>query len=454
MYSIGGGGMSGLPGAGMGSGAPSSGGCVSGAVQTVRRNPWLLVVPLLFLFVLWSRLDGSDSSPMAFFGRGSPSSHELGGSGASAERFPFADPLTLAHGGTALNEASRSPGNSNNNCDGATNSNGQISLLRREQLAEIDRLARYNAHSTQYEFAVVADKDKLSAGHGGPDGQQQRGKVWHSILRNGTLFRDPVRNIYSIRWGPDVELRSGLNEAGRGMELSALAWYTDRLLTVDDRTGAIFAVENNEVHPVAVLADGDGYTGKGFKAEWMTRKDGYLYVGSVGKEWTTQKGEVLNNNPQWVKVLDPRLRVTQENWHSRYEALRKATDTQYPGYLMHEAVGWHESERKWYFLPRRVSHEPYDDELDERRCSNIALVANEDFSEVTVREVGLLTPTRGFSAFKWIPGRPNEILALKTDEWGGTTQTYIAVYDLNTGATLMPETLLPGDIKFEGVEFF
>jgi soluble calcium-activated nucleotidase 1 len=268
-----------------------------------------------------------------------------------------------------------------------------------------------------------------------------------------SLFLSFNSNRYTVRWGKDVELRSGLNEAGRGMELSALAWYAGRLLTVDDRTGAVFAVEQNEVHPVAVLADGDGYTGKGFKGEWMARKDGYLYVGSVGKEWTTQKGEVLNNNPQWVKVLDPRLRVKQENWRAHYEVLRKATGTQHPGYLMHEAVGWHENERKWYFLPRRVSREPYDDVLDERRCSNLALVASEDFAEVEVREVGTLSPSRGFSAFKWIPGRPNEVLALKTDEWGGTTQTYIAVYDLTTGAVLMPETLV-GDIKFEGVEFF
>lgn len=30
----------------------------------------------------------------------------------------------------------------------------------------------------------------------------------------------------------------------------------------------------------------------GFKCEWATVKDGYLYVGGLGKEWTTTTGEV------------------------------------------------------------------------------------------------------------------------------------------------------------------
>lgn len=42
-----------------------------------------------------------------------------------------------------------------------------------------------------------------------------------------------------------------------------------------------------------VLVDGDGTTTqKGFKCEWITVKDGNLWVGSIGKEWTTRKGEV------------------------------------------------------------------------------------------------------------------------------------------------------------------
>lgn len=42
---------------------------------------------------------------------------------------------------------------------------------------------------------------------------------------------------------------------------------------------------------------------KGFKSEWATVKDNHLYVGSMGKEWTTATGEFQNNDPQFVKVV-------------------------------------------------------------------------------------------------------------------------------------------------------
>lgn len=42
---------------------------------------------------------------------------------------------------------------------------------------------------------------------------------------------------------------------------------------------------------------------KGFKSEWATVKDEILYVGSMGKEWTTPSGDFENNNPQYVKAV-------------------------------------------------------------------------------------------------------------------------------------------------------
>ena len=38
------------------------------------------------------------------------------------------------------------------------------------------------------------------------------------------------------------------------------------------------------------MEDGPGNVDKGFKAEWMTVKDQRLYIGGLGKEWTTQEG--------------------------------------------------------------------------------------------------------------------------------------------------------------------
>ena len=42
--------------------------------------------------------------------------------------------------------------------------------------------------------------------------------------------------------------------------------------------------------PWVVLSDGDGHAAKGFKGEWMTAKNGVLYVGGLGKLWTTTTG--------------------------------------------------------------------------------------------------------------------------------------------------------------------
>lgn len=69
----------------------------------------------------------------------------------------------------------------------------------------------------------------------------------------------------------------------------------------------------------------------GFKAEWMAVKDEHLYVGGLGKEWTTTAGEVLNENPEWVKVVGCRGSVRHENWVSSYNALRAAAGIRPPG---------------------------------------------------------------------------------------------------------------------------
>ena len=70
---------------------------------------------------------------------------------------------------------------------------------------------------------------------------------------------------------------------------------------------------------------------EGFKAEWLAVKDEHLYVGGLGKEWTTTSGEVVNNNPEWVKVVGYHGDVEHENWVPHYDALRSATGIQPPG---------------------------------------------------------------------------------------------------------------------------
>lgn len=53
---------------------------------------------------------------------------------------------------------------------------------------------------------------------------------------------------------------------------------------------AVFEILKGHLVPWVILEDGPGTVDKGFKAEWMTIKNRHLYVGGLGKEWTTEDG--------------------------------------------------------------------------------------------------------------------------------------------------------------------
>jgi len=301
---------------------------------------------------------------------------------------------------------------------------------------------QYTNESTTYNICVVADKDKAS----------KNGNSWESTLLNGILTRDE-HGRYSISWDESIHLKSKMNEDGRGMELSDLAYFNGKLYTFDDRTGIVFEVDiqGKQVIPQHILMDGNGRSGKGFKCEWAAVKDDVMYVGGLGKEWTNSEGAVVSRDPQWVKTIDTEGRVQHHSWVRVYEALREATGMTNPGYLIHEAVRFHPVSRRWYFLPRRASIEPYNDALDEKRGANFVISTNENFEDIRVNHIGPQIPTHGFSSFAFVPFRENEVVALKTEESDGNIATYITVFSLN-GEVLLEETKI-GEVKFEGVEF-
>ncbi|XP_027480775.1 galectin-3-binding protein isoform X2 [Zalophus californianus] len=177
---------------------------------------------------------------------------------------------------------------------------------------------------TRYRIAVIADLDTES--------RAQEENTWFSYLKKGYLTLSDSGDKVAVEWdkGHGV-LESHLAEKGRGMELSELIVFNGRLYSVDDRTGVIYQIEGTKAVPWVILSDGDGTVGKGFKAEWLAVKDEHLYVGGLGKEWTTSTGEVMNENPEWVKVVGSRGSVDHENWVSSYNALRAAAGIQPPG---------------------------------------------------------------------------------------------------------------------------
>lgn len=304
---------------------------------------------------------------------------------------------------------------------------------------------RYSPLSTEYHIMVVSDMDKASKiSVGGKD-------AWKSTVKRGTLKRE-ASGKYSVRWTAEEEVSSKLNEAGRGMELSDLCFFNGHYYTFDDRTGIIFQLRGKEAIPVNIMMDGNGEKTKGFKGEWCTVKDDKLYIGGMGKEWVNQHGVTEGYDPQWIKVLDTSLQLRHVNWVDVYESLRAITGTKYPGYLLHEAVGWHPIHQRWYFFPRRVSTEPYDADLDEYRGANIGITLNENFQDPRIISgIGPLDKVRGFSSMKFVPFREDEMVLLKTSEVDGV-HSWITVITLD-GRVLMEETKIEGEMKFEGIEF-
>ena len=236
------------------------------------------------------------------------------------------------------------------------------------------------------------------------------------------------------------------------MELSELSVFNGRLLSLDDRTGVVYSVTEDKVVPWVILADGAGTSVKGFKAEWSTVKGDKLIVGGLGKEWTTQTGEIVNHDPMWVKEVSCDGGVRHLDWRGHYEAVRASVGISWPGYMIHEAVCWSQVRREWVFLPRRMSGERYNDVTEERMGTNTMIIASEDFSRIRHLTVGERVPTHWFSSCKFVLWTEDQLLvALKSEEIEGRVATYMMAFTIG-GEVIMEEERI-GERKFEGIEF-
>lgn len=235
----------------------------------------------------------------------------------------------------------------------------------------------------RFRIALIADLDTSS--------KSSSDNTWLSYLLRGHLTYYPEEDHVEVKWDrKKTVLKSSLAAGGRAMELSELIVFNGRLYSCDDRTGVIYEIRENQAIPWVILMDGDGASSKGFKCEWFAVKDNILYVGGLGKEWTSSTGELLNFNPQWVKAISKDGEVRPLNWREHYLALRSAAGIQYPGYLIHESAAWSSIHKSWLFLPRRASSTAYNDVEDEHKGTNLLIFANEGFTDVRVKTVGKL----------------------------------------------------------------
>lgn len=191
---------------------------------------------------------------------------------------------------------------------------------------------------------------------------------------------------------------------------------------------------------------------KGFKSEWATVKNEMLYVGSMGKEWTTPGGDYQNNNPQYLKSVSVKGEVAHINWVKEYNRIRSAINIHWPGYMIHESGIWSAIHKRWFFLPRRCSKDTYNETLDEKRGCSVLISTDEDVYDIKVVTIPNSIPTRGFSSFKFIPSSSDSIIvALRTEEIEGKTATYITSFTIH-GEILLDDTPI-SDMKYEGLEF-
>lgn len=206
-----------------------------------------------------------------------------------------------------------------------------------------------------YRIGMVADLD-TSSKQKGLDGTT----FWRSYMKKGNLVYIPSKGKLKIFWdaGDPIPLDSSFSLKDRSMELSELVTFNGKLLTFDDRTGLVYELIDNKLLPWIILLDGDGHSAKGFKSEWATVRNQMLYVGSMGKEWTTSQGDYVNDNPMFVKIISPTGEIRSVDWSFYYKLLREESkQISWPGYMIHESAVWSDIHQKWFFLPRRCSRE-------------------------------------------------------------------------------------------------
>lgn len=121
--------------------------------------------------------------------------------------------------------------------------------------------------SVKYRIAIVADLDKNSVSPNKPS-------TWISYFKKGHLIYDSVSEKISIEWDSTSDgdqLISHWSENGRGSELSELVTYYANLITLDDKTGLVYLIQNDTLNPWVKVFSGNGQTGTGINIHFIPR---------------------------------------------------------------------------------------------------------------------------------------------------------------------------------------
>jgi soluble calcium-activated nucleotidase 1 len=300
----------------------------------------------------------------------------LGQSKTAQRRKAKQDQAKAAEEEAKVAAAARGPENGHHVIEQAINSSKQTWQQLNRAFSASDPANAGNATGGgELVVGFIADQDDASIeadGHTWDSYYSEAMLSWTSADGEEESGERSSRRAYSL--GPLEEHKIAIQhagdknsgEGGRGAEFSALEMWQQELLTMDDRTGGVFAIGTvhtdadeelswnvgKKISPLTeepvVMLRGDGTEkGKGLKCEWATVKDGKMYVGSTGKERTNDDGTIAHMGEMWVKTIDADWNVEHFNWTENYNALRKVAQCQWgddpnkgAGYMIHESVRW------------------------------------------------------------------------------------------------------------------
>ena len=318
---------------------------------------------------------------------------------------------------------------------------------------------------TKFCLGFISDQDENSRLDGDFEGEDVT--FFESFFLTAELAFEAATGKYTFEVKTENEMISEEGDSKkRGAEYSILEFFNGKVVTACDRTGNLDFVEKDEdFFHIAPCMDaegnrvkipmGDGSKAKPFKCEWSCQIGECMYVGSTGKERTDDDGHVVHEGEMWVKKIDKDWKIEHVDWRREYNTLRSVTKSgQGHGYHVHEAGRWSEVHKRWFFFPRKLSREPYDEKADEQKCCNLFISADEEFNTTSVIAAPRLDflRLRGCSDFLFIPGTMDtHLFVTRTEEVDdGGVKTFASVIDL-AGNTLMEETVIKSERKFEGV---
>lgn len=349
--------------------------------------------------------------------------------------------------------------------------------------------------SRQYEFAIVTDLDIHS---------RYRHKLsWYSIMARGHITAENI-NKYHISVDAfdnksTIEFISSISRGNRSMEFSCLTKWNSKLYAACDYTGIVYELllDSGQAIPRFVIGNDDNESSTSpMKIEWCTVDEkNRMVIGSIGKEWITPDGSVdPAKSCEWIvkissttsamgsllnsfyllfvrlseylmfQIEEPRSFYDKQytNWNHVYTLLRQATNTTYPGYLIHESVLYDRDLKQWIFLPRKASQNiPYNELRDETLASNLIIFVDEPIEKATlenvhVKTVGPLQWDIGFTDIAKIPGTKHHYIATKAVEISEPepkTKTFLTIFDSDGNILSDPEFIeVEGNMKFEGIE--